>query len=400
MLFKIRETYAVYTIVFLFSLVVMLDPPNSYFKLKDPIFLLLLGICIFYYTPNIRGFIPYLLGLSIWLTSSIIGWSNLEIEDNSFNFGVLKALSPLVLIAWIRHLNFVKALVIPTIIVAIISIIVVLSMFYFPDIEFIFYNYFTIENGLMKISRRSFWGIEIMSAFYRSSPVITLVLANYIGLSLRHKNIKNSTISIILFLGLVAAGNRACILSAFGIYIFTYIWRVHELKQYKKLLLITFTCLIIISSVLILTLGEPEESNLVKFGHLHSYYALFDDKPWILLFGQGAGSYFFSEGFGEYTRQTEWTYIDLVRYFGIWGALLIIGIFIYPILYVLRNLKRYIQPQSFILGYSFYLLIAGTNPLLLSSTGMITCLYAYSFLYYRRYDFSAKTVSRNINVDI
>ena len=77
------------------------------------------------------------------------------------------------------------------------------------------------------------------------------------------------------------------------------------------------------------------------------------------------------------TYTTEWTYMELLRNYGIF-SLLIFAVMVYPLtqLYKLRRDRRV---AAMMFAYIFYLLIAGTNPLLISSTGMLVLLTIYSY---------------------
>ena len=129
--------------------------------------------------------------------------------------------------------------------------------------------------------------------------------------------------------------------------------------------------------IFLLASDTHEASNLVKYGHIASYTELFENNPIYLLTGQGPGAYFYSEGFGKYVLQTEWTYLELVRWFGVF-SILIVGVFFWPLItfwkYRSDNLTF-----SLLGAYLAYLIIAGTNPLMSSSTGMMALIIAYSY---------------------
>ena len=78
------------------------------------------------------------------------------------------------------------------------------------------------------------------------------------------------------------------------------------------------------------------------------------------------------------TTVTEWTYLELLRYFGIF-SLVIIYVFYRPLFQFWKHFNDDVAYAVF-WGYLAYLLIAGTNPLLLSSTGMLVLLIAYSYV--------------------
>ena len=95
---------------------------------------------------------------------------------------------------------------------------------------------------------------------------------------------------------------------------------------------------------------------------------MFSD-PKTLLFGQGLGSYFYSSGFGTETSITELTYLEFIRNFGLIIAIIYYGLLLYPIR-KLRN-QTFKEMHFLILAYVAYLMICVSNPLLVSSSGML-----------------------------
>lgn len=140
-----------------------------------------------------------------------------------------------------------------------------------------------------------------------------------------------------------------------------------------------FVLAIAFVTVLLAAIMETDElSNTIKYGHLDSYAALFDENPLFLIFGQGPGATFYSEGFGEVVVRTEWSYLDLIRNYGVF-SLIIVFVFAKPIFSFWKYRKQDDFNYCMFWSYLVYLLIAGTNPLLMSSTGMIVLLMAYSY---------------------
>lgn len=369
-----------------FALIVIVDPPNTLLHLKDPIFITLFIFVAISFVPTLKLFIPFLLAVIVWLVSSCIGYASLSIVDFEFNVGIFKSFMPLLLIGWIKYLNFRDKLLIPCILISIISIVVLLAMLYFKEFEAVLYGYFTKDNGLMMISRRSFIGLEFVSAFYRTTPVIIIPLSviSY-NIILKNRSNKNFLQFVILSLGLFSGGNRACMLSAIGIPTTIYLYKLYINKElHKFIFLCIFMSLVFVCILWMLLTDTEETSNIIKYGHITSYIQYFNDNIEYVLFGSGAGSLFYSKGFGTLSVQTEWTYIELVRYFGIIGAIVILGIFTYPVFKFIRLMRTKSEYLPIIVGYVYYLCLAGTNPLLLSSTGMIICLYMYSCAYYKQ----------------
>ena len=164
--------------------------------------------------------------------------------------------------------------------------------------------------------------------------------------------------------------------------------RIYQSRM-GKWVAVVVTVLAVMGSCVMLykLLNDKNEMSLqIKAGHLHSYKKLVTEHPLVLVFGEGAGSKFYSEGFKKETTLTEWSYAELVRWFGLFGAGIIVFIYFFP-LYIFYR-KRKILPYSLParIGYSFYLFIAGTNPLLLGSTGLITLLIMYSYAFNPKYE--------------
>ena len=148
--------------------------------------------------------------------------------------------------------------------------------------------------------------------------------------------------------------------------------------KYIMMPLVFFVAIAFIVVLVAAATETTEYSNVVKYGHLASYLNLFDENPIYMLFGQGPGTSFFSEGFNQIVYKTEWSYLELIRSFGIF-SLGIVFVFFKPLLTFWRGRNDDDFTYCMFWAYLSYLLIAGTNPLIMSSTGMITLLMAYSY---------------------
>jgi hypothetical protein len=119
----------------------------------------------------------------------------------------------------------------------------------------------------------------------------------------------------------------------------------------------------------IATLFDPNEaSNSVKLLMLNDYAAIFSD-PSNLVFGKGLGSYEYWSGRG-YKFDTELTYLEIIRNFGLLLGGLMILLLIYPIVYAFI-LHRSYKEKNIVLAYAAYLVMSMSNPLLFSSMGIL-----------------------------
>ena len=121
--------------------------------------------------------------------------------------------------------------------------------------------------------------------------------------------------------------------------------------------------------------SSDEISNAGKIGHFKSFIDVLDLRG--AIFGNGLGSYYFSSGSGVITPHTELTPIDLARYVGIPLAIAFFGLLLLP-----RNVLSAYRGEHLllVLGFSLYLLLSITNPVLINSYGMLVVLWYWAKL--------------------
>jgi hypothetical protein len=132
-----------------------------------------------------------------------------------------------------------------------------------------------------------------------------------------------------------------------------------------------------VSGILALLFDKEEPSNLVKYGHFMSYYDYFSSNILNLFLGQGLGMSFFSTGFNRLVLTTELTYFEVLRVWGLPITFIFLSILILPIVKEIKS--KSISPLF--IAYIAYLFIAGTNPFLLDSTGMLVLVYVFSRMF-------------------
>lgn len=370
-------------LLYIFCFVLIVDPQNIFFGIKDVLYLVIILLLTIYY-PQINVnkifilIVIYALIIATLLRGVISGYN----YNYEFTATCIKAFSPLLLLCWINRIELFSKIIFPSICISIVTLFIAFCMLYFPDLEHIIYMATSSNEDFIIMARRSFLGYEFINVFYRTIPLAIIPYSVFCYKYLFEYNNKVKTLPIIIVLGsaLFFSGTRADILSTIFIPILFLIIRISHSKMGKILTFILFVIFISASLYIIISLlsETSENSNAVKFGHLFSYLNLFENNWDILLFGQGVGSLFYSAGFHDFTYQTEWSYVEIIRYVGLIGGLFIIGIYFYPLWIIFKYRYCIKYATSFGFGYLFYLLIAGTNPLLLSSTGMLALLLAYA----------------------
>ncbi len=361
--------------------VILIDPANTLLHKKDILFILLTAFCIIFYKPDFSKLplicMMFLAVLIPWLIAAI-NMRNIDTEDV---LHIFKSISPIILLLWVREFDLLNLSRIPTLFCCILMDTFFCLILIFPEVEGILYNTDSIENESIFMTRRWFWGHEFFLMYLKSTVAMFLVVTFYFYkfIDKRLRTFGSFLTFIFILFYFLFSGTRSTMLIPFfiiGICLFS-IYRNNP--QAKRIFypLFFIGAIIFVSTILILASETQEYSNAIKYGHIVSYIELFENNPWILITGQGPGANFFTEGFGSWVFQTEWSYLDLIRWFGLF-SLPIIGVFAFPLI----SLWKYRADNltfSLFWTYVAYLAIAGTNPLLLSSTGMLALLIAYSY---------------------
>ena len=86
--------------------------------------------------------------------------------------------------------------------------------------------------------------------------------------------------------------------------------------------------------------------------------------------GAGVGSEFYAKGRGYKLSYSELSYLDILRMYGIPVGLYFIFLFFVPYVVLWKYYSRSIFLKRYCLGYVLFLILSGTNPLLLGSIGL------------------------------
>ena len=214
-------------------------------------------------------------------------------------------------------------------------------------------------------------------------PLLTLSIPYLFDCALSEPGSRRKAI----YLGLVAISVTAMLLSgsrnlaAAALLLLVLLWPLYTRRVvfYELVSLGVLTALSLpLVSRLRASLDPNEMSNNIKLTLLGDYEQIFSDLP-TLLFGQGLGAYhrWSTSGrpefelTGEYFYfNTELTYAELIRYFGLYGAAIIVLILFFPIAKAFLT-KSGSRERAIVLGWLAYLCMSATNPMLFSSTGML-----------------------------
>lgn len=369
---------------FLLILLFLIDPTNSIFHLKNIVFILLFSFNVVFYKADFvkaRYFFYAIFAVSISFVVANLRGTIIDLVELK---GIYTAFVPLLLLPWIDRYDVLRLSRIPVLITAAIVVILFWLIFFNPIIESAVYSFVWSHDNTIMMSHRYFLGMRFFGMYCKSTvamlPVFCIAVYNVVTPSKR--NLIDFLLVIFLLHLFLISGTRSTTLLPLLLFVailFVYCRnkRFFNYVFYPAALLAVLAIVFILFRLL---MEKSEASNLVKYAHLTSYLGLFERNPSYILFGQGPATYFYSEGFRHMTNITEWTYIELIRCYGLF-SIVILYIIIKPLFVLFKRINRSDVVIAFILGYLLYLVIAGTNPLFLSSTGMLVVLTIYSFLY-------------------
>jgi hypothetical protein len=368
--------------VFVFILII--DPTNTIFRLKDISFVFVVGLSVLHYTRiKTLALITIILIYLIVVSTFIFGYLSVYEFDFRFTIGILKGFSPLILLLWIDKYKLVKKLVLPSFFICLLIIITLLTTIYNSKLFGILYKFYMDHDATMMIGRRSFLGVALISFFYKSLPVL-IIPASILTYKFFYGTEKRKLYFLLMILFLTAlflGGTRACMLAVLSLILINLLLWLSRSNLGKLIIIPTFIVILFAFSILVFNLisEKNESSNKVKFAHIDSYSDLIIKHPAILLTGQGAGSLFYSKGINGMLVQTELSYFEIIRMFGLVGAFFVITLFVIPLYIIYKKRKVLKLWIPMFIGYMLYLFVGGTNPLLLGSTGMLVLISAYSY---------------------
>jgi len=243
------------------------------------------------------------------------------------------------------------------------------------------YQYFVADKGVAVYALRNYGEVTLLMIFYKTSPLLVFPLSYYLFQILIDKQRKapfvHYLLVVLIAITLFLSGTRANLLSLVLIIIFYLGFYVYRKSKLWFVLLGSLGLLIALftmPSIAGLLLNQHEASNVIKFGYLSSYADFFNQHILSLIFGQGIGGSFYASVLQRFTNVSELTYFELIRIWGVPISIVFAGTLIWPLLAEIKA-KRL---SHLFIAYVAYLFIAGTNPLLLSSTGMLVLVYVFS----------------------
>ena len=233
-----------------------------------------------------------------------------------------------------------------------------------------FYN----ANELGYYGLRSFGGLDMFMLHHRSSPFLLLPLSLFFLDFLQVKRFWSLFFVVVILMAIIWSASRGLIVMAAVSMLVLYFYNKNW--SARLLMLCALVPVIILGVGYLLTetsmFSSDEQSNNIKIGHIISFLNVADWK--MLVFGNGLGTYYYTEGYGELAAQTEITWMDSVRYVGLPLSLLLFSVLLFPN----RKYLASVQGSSSRLIMFMYLLMSLSNPVLFNSFGFLVRLWYWS----------------------
>lgn len=381
---RINKQQIVEIALSLFVFVLLVDPADVILGVKIPLFaFVLLSILLVGYKGTKQTiFLPIISYLVIGITS-VVGVLYQYNTDYDFLLFFALGFLMLFLLYWAKDIRVIEKCVFPGVTIAII-VSLIYNYFYLSGISDTSIVYDIINKqykGTLMISARQFLGVEVATVYYSSAPVLLIIFGYYYHKLLNELNRRNIIIVLALAMPLLIGGTRMLFLSLLGIIYSISIFKLWNSKYRRTSILFSLLGVFSLVFIVILFLSDKGESSLdnktVLFNAFINHISI---HPETLLFGNGVGATFDSLGVrGISAIQSEWTYLEFIRWFGLPLGMCFLSIYIYPIYLIIKRRKELFGSGAILISYLFYLVLAGTNPYLYSSNGMLSLLIMYSY---------------------
>lgn len=360
-------------VYFLFLLTLSLDPTGFHSRLKDLLFVVLVIYgaiyCLkrrVYLAPLNR--ITFITILLIPLWGAFVAYITGELKDSAYATSQVRSMLYICIFLFMvtMRLNvLLKAVWINGIIMAVFTLI----MFFLSQLGGIFlaviYDYCNTSGNFTMAYNRNFLGYSVNGLYLTAG---SLIIFSFIYNLYQYKGRFKILFSIILFLSLMVAGSRTPMLVQLAI-LFIYLYDKNIIGKFlTRLSALVFLGLLVMLTYMLAT-QKNEKSNEVKFENFESYIEDLGDKGHVI-WGAGLGSVFWAKGRNLRLSYTELSYMDILRMYGLPVGLCFIFLFFAPCFWLWKYFHRSQFLKRYCLGYVLFLVLSGTNPLLLGSIGL------------------------------
>lgn len=364
----------------LFLMNCIIDPANSLFHTKQITFF----FALFANYKNLRFNNFPVFNFIIFYLAFFFSTALMMIRNINFDSGFVNMYSTTFLLLLIFFIDNEKIKVdtgfnLSCFIIATLTIVLSLIIIKIPASAILVIENEKLKKIFMFAEHKRFLYWWISGVFHRASPLLIIQLGIIFRKFLSGHKKRNLFFTVYYLLAMFFTGTRANIFAALLVVGLIYIYNLYFVR--RKVYITVFLCLIFMlfaGIMLFLLLTVKNSSSDMKDAHMISYNILFSEHPSYILFGQGPGAYFYDVGWKNFCTNTEMSYMELLRMFGIFFTVMIISLYCYPFIYFIK--RQNLENFCISISYLAYLFIAGTNPLLIGPTGFLAFWYI-NYLY-------------------
>lgn len=358
---------------FLFLVTLSLDPTGFHSRLKDLLFVVLVIYGVIYCMKRRQYLAPinritFLIFLMIPLWGMFIAYITGNLNDEGYARSQMRSMLYISIFFFVvtMRLNVIlKVVWINGLIMAVVTLI----LFFLSQLGDIFlaviYDYCNASDNYTMASNRNFLGYAISGLYFKAG---SLIIFSFIYNLYQYKGSFKLFFTIILYLSLMVAGSRTPMLVQTMI-LLVYLYDKNIIGKF----LTRVSALVLLGMLVMLTYllatQENEKSNEVKYDNFESYVEDIGDKGHPI-WGAGLGSEFYAKGRGIKLSYTELSYMDILRMYGLPVGFFFIFLFFAPCFWLWKYFPRSQFLKRYCLGYVLFLILSGTNPLLLGSIGL------------------------------
>jgi hypothetical protein len=217
--------------------------------------------------------------------------------------------------------------------------------------------------------------LVLLWVYLVTSPMLAISIAYYFDRAMTASDVRRKLfygiVTAINIAGMLLAGTRNNIL--ISLLLPFVLWPFYTMRP-AYYLLCSFAAAALaalpFASYLSAFFDPTEAANSIKLAIIDDYLEFFGD-PVTLLFGQGLGAYQIWSGkpFEQFAYVTELTYLEMLRNFGLIGAIVMMGLLLFPM--GMAFLGRSAKDISLAIAWLLYLIMCVSNPNLFSSMGIL-----------------------------
>ena len=358
---------------FLFLVTLSLDPTGFHSRLKDLLFVVLVIYGVIYCLKRRQYLAPinritFLIFILVPLWGMFIAYITGKLNDSGYAMSQMRSMlyiSIFFFVVTMRLNILLKAVWINGLIMAAVTLILFLLSQLGGIFLAVIYDYCNATGNYTMAYNRNFLGYAINGLYFKAG---SLIIFSFIYNLYQYKGPFKLFFSVVLFLSLMVAGSRTPMLVQVMI-LLVYLYDKNVIGKFLTRLSALALLGMLVMVTYLLATQDNEKSNEVKYDNFESYVEDIGDKGHII-WGAGLGSEFYAKGRDMRLAYTELSYMDILRIYGLPVGIFYIFLFFAPCFWLWKYFPRSQFLKRYSFGYVLFLILSGTNPLLLGSIGL------------------------------